>query len=492
MAIYKSDTLRSNNPQSFAIALANEIGGHKQVSTLQDLYALPDCILSASRGAQNSDALGQIWYVTSLQKRYELISWTNRRIASGWQEVIFSAQTDLTHIQEQIDSLGVSVSALQQAQQDQAALIEQNRQAAVEGILQATQDAVARETILANRIQELSVDVNQQISDLVHQISQIDTGVSYDILSQAAYNAITTKDPNKFYFIQGASSSIIKAYIGSRKLWEIVSTLDSTAQDAFLSASQGNLLNQKYLMNAALIQYLLDLVNPFAFSYFRGAGIYEDGDTPSVQFQWAYTRPIVSQTFNGQTIDKTVTTKTVSLTSTPSVQAFTIQAVSEQADLIAQVLHTDFSQIITTVDADLQNPSSSQQSGTQVQTANIQTRTSTIEETIYVSFLQKIYYGASVLESMSNSQILQLQQEFYVPGERLFANHKFDCSGGKYIYVYVPATAYSDEDAYIEGFKAQGFERTTINVTNAKNKQISYLCFKFPKQTVGNINLEFK
>ena len=338
----------------------------------------------------------------------------------------------------------------------------------------------------------MSVDVNHQITELTQQIAQINPGVSYDILSQTAFNSLTTKDPNKFYFIQGASSTIIKAYIGSRKLWEIVSTLDSTAQDAFLSASQGNLLNQKYLMNAALIQFLLDKVNPFAFSYFRGAGIYEDGDTPSVEFQWAYTRPIVSQTFNGQTIAETVTTKTVVLTSSPAVQAFTIQATSEQADLIAQVLHMDFSQIITSVDADQANSSSSQQSGTQVQTANIPARTSTIEETIYVSFLQKIYYGVSSLESLSNSQILQLQQEFFVPGERLFANHKFDCTGGKYIYIYVPSSAYADEDAYIEGFKAQGFERSTIQVTNAKNKQISYLCFKFPKQTVGFINLEFK
>ena len=90
MALFYPDILRSNNPAAYATALAAETGGHRQVKNLAALYAVADCILSASGANTDNDALGQLFYVQSEQAFYQLTSWAGRRQASGWKRTDFA------------------------------------------------------------------------------------------------------------------------------------------------------------------------------------------------------------------------------------------------------------------------------------------------------------------------------------------------------------------------------------------------------------------
>lgn len=90
MALFYPDILRSNNPAAYATALAAETGGHRQVKNLAALYAVADCILSASGANTDNDALGQLFYVQSESAFYQLTSWAGRRQASGWKRTDFA------------------------------------------------------------------------------------------------------------------------------------------------------------------------------------------------------------------------------------------------------------------------------------------------------------------------------------------------------------------------------------------------------------------
>lgn len=84
MALKYPDILQSNNPNAYGIVPATEVSGHKQVANLTALYALADPILSLSGNNTDNDAVGQIWYVASEGKHYQLVDWANRDKESGW------------------------------------------------------------------------------------------------------------------------------------------------------------------------------------------------------------------------------------------------------------------------------------------------------------------------------------------------------------------------------------------------------------------------
>lgn len=86
MALFYPDILQSNNPNAYGIIKSVEAVGHKRVQTLNDLYTIPDSILSESGNNTNNDAIGQLWYVTEQNKHYQLIDWNNRKQLSGWSE----------------------------------------------------------------------------------------------------------------------------------------------------------------------------------------------------------------------------------------------------------------------------------------------------------------------------------------------------------------------------------------------------------------------
>lgn len=88
MALKYPDILQSNNPAAYGIVPATEVSGHKQVANLTALYALADPILSLSGKNTNNDAIGQLWYVASEGKYYQLVDWANRNNVNGngWKE----------------------------------------------------------------------------------------------------------------------------------------------------------------------------------------------------------------------------------------------------------------------------------------------------------------------------------------------------------------------------------------------------------------------
>lgn len=85
MALRQADRLESNNPKAYGIVKATEVSGFRSIQSLTELYAIPDCILSVSGDNQNSDAIGQKWYVVSEGKDYELHDWDNRNSETGWK-----------------------------------------------------------------------------------------------------------------------------------------------------------------------------------------------------------------------------------------------------------------------------------------------------------------------------------------------------------------------------------------------------------------------
>lgn len=74
----------SNNVEAYGIINADQISGHKTVQTVEDLFNIPDSILSASKTNENYDAVGQEWWVNSENLYYRLISWENRHSRYGW------------------------------------------------------------------------------------------------------------------------------------------------------------------------------------------------------------------------------------------------------------------------------------------------------------------------------------------------------------------------------------------------------------------------
>ncbi len=90
MALEYPDKIKAST-QGFAIADTRELAGHKQVNTLANLYTIPDAWLSPSVNNTDNDAIGQLWYVVSEQKYYQLAVWADRTSADGWIPFSFSS-----------------------------------------------------------------------------------------------------------------------------------------------------------------------------------------------------------------------------------------------------------------------------------------------------------------------------------------------------------------------------------------------------------------
>lgn len=76
---------------------ATEIAGHRQVNTLQELYTIPDNVLSESGTNEKEDAIGQEWWVQEKGRKYRLNNWDNRKNNHGWipTEIIYLEGTQI-------------------------------------------------------------------------------------------------------------------------------------------------------------------------------------------------------------------------------------------------------------------------------------------------------------------------------------------------------------------------------------------------------------
>ena len=81
-----------------ALTNMNWIAGHHTVDSLNNLYQIPDFILSqecyADKIGNGADAIGQLWYVENEKCIYMLINWDNRRKATGWSKTNLKSLID--------------------------------------------------------------------------------------------------------------------------------------------------------------------------------------------------------------------------------------------------------------------------------------------------------------------------------------------------------------------------------------------------------------
>lgn len=82
--LYYPDKLKSNNPKAYGVVDATEVSGHCTAKTLEDLYAMPDALLSVSGTNADNDAIGKVVYVTGAGDYYKLTDWSKRASADGW------------------------------------------------------------------------------------------------------------------------------------------------------------------------------------------------------------------------------------------------------------------------------------------------------------------------------------------------------------------------------------------------------------------------
>ena len=70
--------------EGWSIIRASEIGGHRTVATIEDLYKLTVPILSED--TTGNDAIGQLWYIRDEDCFYQLVNWQNRKNSNGWKK----------------------------------------------------------------------------------------------------------------------------------------------------------------------------------------------------------------------------------------------------------------------------------------------------------------------------------------------------------------------------------------------------------------------
>lgn len=91
MSLMYPDKLASNNPKAFGLVDASQVSGHRSVKTINDLYSIPDVILSQSGNNTNGDAIGQLIWVTDIQSFFQLSNWAERLNDKGWKSYSMAA-----------------------------------------------------------------------------------------------------------------------------------------------------------------------------------------------------------------------------------------------------------------------------------------------------------------------------------------------------------------------------------------------------------------
>lgn len=101
-----------------------------------------------------------------------------------------------------------------------------------------------------------------------------------------------------------------------------------------------------------------------------------------------------------------------------------------------------------------------------------------------IKFLDKIYFGSSSSDSITNAQILSFDSKL---ASNYTLTNTFDCSGGKYIYIVVPkAFGLTTSKFKIGGLDNSAWSTTEITFTNASGYTSQYVIFKFNELQNGS------
>ena len=93
-----------------------------------------------------------------------------------------------------------------------------------------------------------------------------------------------------------------------------------------------------------------------------------------------------------------------------------------------------------------------------------------------IRFLDSVYYGASTLATITDSALISMTSKL-ASSKAMSAT--FNCSGGKYIYIAMPASfGLTKNNFKIGGLANSAWTVTTMDVTNAHGHRASYTVFR--------------
>lgn len=105
---------------------------------------------------------------------------------------------------------------------------------------------------------------------------------------------------------------------------------------------------------------------------------------------------------------------------------------------------------------------------------------------IEFKFLPKIYYGPHSSDSLTNIKELP----FSHLGE--IAGGSFDCSGGRYAYIAVPAEYKNRMKFIVSSLEVDAYTTSSISVVNSDGKTMDYTLFKLDNIYYGQFNMDIK
>lgn len=93
-----------------------------------------------------------------------------------------------------------------------------------------------------------------------------------------------------------------------------------------------------------------------------------------------------------------------------------------------------------------------------------------------IRFLDSVYYGASTLTTITDSALISMTSKL---ASNKAMSATFNCSGGKYIYIAMPASfGLTKNNFKIGGLANSAWTVTTMDVTNAHGHKASYTVFR--------------
>lgn len=93
-----------------------------------------------------------------------------------------------------------------------------------------------------------------------------------------------------------------------------------------------------------------------------------------------------------------------------------------------------------------------------------------------IKFLDSVYYGASTLATITDSALISMTSKL---ASNKAMSATFNCSGGKYIYIAMPASfGLTKNNFKIGGLANSAWAVTTMDVTNAHGHKDSYTVFR--------------
>lgn len=107
---------------------------------------------------------------------------------------------------------------------------------------------------------------------------------------------------------------------------------------------------------------------------------------------------------------------------------------------------------------------------------------------INFTFEPRVFFGGHSSETLTNvKEIPSSALGYYI------ANASFDCSGGKYAYIAVPAQCKDKTKFYINGsLEVNAYTTSTIGVTSASGQTMEYTLFKLDNFYHGQFNMDIK